>query len=541
MSASKSIASNRRADREEAGFWSGLEDRLRRLETRVAREHAARAEAERILESKSLELFAANQGLLQLNAELEERVAHRTEELDLARRAALELVDQDHLTKIPSRFCFSRTLAECLERTAESGALIGLLLIDIDDFKLVNDTHGHGHGDQLLKEIAVRLRAIARRNELVARIGGDEFAVILEANSRSALESAAERFSATFQRPVTILGVTLQIGGSMGLAISPEHSTSSADLQRFADLALYTVKARGGGGLAVFERKLMDSYDRRQRLEAEFRAAVASDAIHLWYQPIIEIGSGRTIAVEALARWRDSRHDEIGPDFFIPLAEQCGLIREVGRNLLGKALEQARSWIDEDLVRKLTFNVSPLELLDESFADEILESLAAARFKPSRLVLEITERVVIRNVALAEQVMRRLLAEGVQFALDDFGCGYTNLSALAHLPISILKIDRSLLKNVAQDGAARVIISNTVNLCSDLHIRSVCEGAETTAQLDFLRSVGCDAVQGYICARPASPEDTEAFLREQTSAGPPRCAALDRRTESRLRRALGRC
>ena len=529
MSASKSTAPLSAADVEDDRFWSGLEDRLRRLELRVAREYAARAEAERILESKSLELFAANQGLVQLNAELEERVAERTEELELARRSALDLVERDHLTSIPSRFCFSRSLTKVLERTAQGGGAIGLLLIDIDGFKLVNDSYGHGHGDQLLKQIAARLRAIARRKELVARIGGDEFAVIIEADAAHTLEKAASRFHKAFAEPVTVGGVTLKIGGSMGLAISPEHSTSGADLQRFADLALYRVKARGGGGLAIFEQRFVESYDRRRRLEAEFRAAVASGAIHLWYQPIVEIRSGETIGVEALARWQDSKHDEIGPDFFIPLAEQCGLIREVGRHLLGKALAEARPWLDSGLIRKLTFNVSPLELLDEGFADEILKSLAASRVEPTKLVLEITEGVLIKNLDLAETVMARLRSAGVRFALDDFGCGYTNLSALTHLPISILKIDRSLLMNVEHDENARVIISNVVNLCRDLRIRSVCEGAETAAQLAFLDLIGCNSVQGYICARPASAGDTEAFLQQSRQDG----GAVPQRSDDR--------
>lgn len=518
MSGSKSTASAKIGDSEDDRFWSGLEDRLRRLELRAAREHMARTEAERILESKSLELFAANQGLLRLNAELEERVAQRTAELDLARRSALELVEHDHLTAIPSRFCFSRTLEETLERTAQGGGFMGLLLIDIDDFKLVNDCYGHSHGDELLKEIAARLRAIARRRELVARIGGDEFAVIFEAAAADSLEKAGRRFQAAFAEPVTVGGVTLKIGGSMGLAMSPEHSTSSADLQRFADLALYQVKARGGGGFAMFEKNLVDSYDRRRRLEAEFRGAVATDAIHLWYQPIVEIRTGETIGVEALARWEDSRHDEIGPDFFIPLAEQCGLIREVGRHLLGKALAMAKPWLDDGLIRKLTFNISPLELLDDGFADEILEALATAQVEPARLALEITEGVLIKNLGLAEAVMARLRAAGVKFALDDFGCGYTNLSALTNLPISILKIDRTLLNNVEHDENARVIISNVVNLCRDLGIRSVCEGAETAAQLAFLDLIGCNSVQGYVCARPASAADTEAFLRKALRA-----------------------
>lgn len=512
MSGSKSIVSldTARVGRTEAGAES--DDRLRRLQRRVEREHAARHAAERLLESKSLELFELNQRLLQLNLRLEERVSERTEELDQARKAALELVDTDHLTGIPSRSRYARHLTVSLARAASGGSLTGLLLIDIDNFKFVNDTFGHNYGDQLLITVAKRLHERTRHHEMVARIGGDEFAIVLEGPDRSSLVNAAERFHQAFRSPVSVLGVTLRSSGSLGLAVGPTDTNCSADLQRFADLALYKVKAAGGDGIAVFDRSLLDAYENRQRIEGELREALVGSGFSVWFQPIFDIVSGQIESVEALARWSNGLGRQIEPDVFIPLAEQCGLISELGRQLLRKALRQSKEWVGTGLVPKLNFNVSPLELLHDGCAEGILRILDEEAFSAGHLVLEITEGAVLQNVGGAVKVMNRLRRHGIAFALDDFGSGYSNLSSLRRLPISFLKMDRSLVVDLERDDAAKIIIRNVIKLCHDMGIRSVGEGVETTEQLHFLREVGCDAAQGYLCGRPGSAEDVAATL-----------------------------
>lgn len=516
MSASKSVVSLDRGDVTRFSGPAELADRAKRLERRAQREHAARHEAERLLESKSLELFDANQRLIRLNQDLEQRVEARTKQLDDARKAALKLSATDHLTGIANRQHYSEHLRSTFPRRGANGGALGLLLVDLDGFKMINDSYGHRHGDKLLIELADRLRSSTERRDLVARVGGDEFAVVIEGEDSVSIFEAANRVRTVFEKPITIHGVTIRVRGSLGLAIYPDHCNNSIDLQRFADLALYRSKDAGDGEIVAFERAFLDAYEYRQRMEDEFRKALEVGNIELSYQPIVCLQTGRITKVEALARWTDSNGVEVSPAYFIPLAEQCGIIRWVGRSLLEKALSETREWLADGLINRVSFNVAPEELLDEGFCGAILGAIRKAGVEPCHLLLEITEGAAIRNLTVVGEVMRHLSEKGVTFALDDFGCGYTDLSTLRKLPIDVLKIDRSLLVDAEADHAARVILRSVVTLCRSLGIRSVCEGAETAAQLAILRKIKCDSVQGFALGRPGRPMEIGARLKAAT-------------------------
>lgn len=490
-----------------------LVERALRSQRRAERELAARHEAERLLETKSIELFAVNQRLTQLNVELEARVEARTKQLDDARKEAVRIGATDHLTRIANRLKYSVYLETSLTHARAHQSAVGLLLVDLDGFKLVNDSYGHRHGDQVLIAIADRLQDLARTSDLVARIGGDEFAIVIVAEDSVAIAAIAQRFRDAFERPVTVHGITIEPRGSFGLAVSPDHSDEAADLQRYADLALYKSKSAALGEVIIFETAFMQAYEHRQRMETEFRVALDLGKFELNYQPIINPLSGKIEAVEALARWTDSLGVKISPDYFIPMAEECGIIRGVGRSLLKKALSETGPWLREGLIGRVSFNVSPVELLDPCFTSAIMEALAKANVQPSHLMLEITEGAVVQNIDLAALAMARLGSLGVAFALDDFGCGYSNLSTIRKLPISVLKIDRSLLVDAVTDRAARVILRSVVNLCRELDIRSVCEGAETEAQSAFLREIQCDSIQGYASGRPQCALELERTIR----------------------------
>ena len=381
--------------------------------------------------------------------------------------------------------------------------MTGLLMIDLNGFKQINDSYGHRHGDQLLVATANRLRAVAADTGIVARIGGDEFAIILDGDSVDAILTQAHRFRSIFDREVTIDGVTINASRSFGIAIGPDQASNAIDLQRFADLALYRSKGEGKGAIVLFEPQFLHAFEHRQRMEAEFRVALEGNAIDLVYQPIVDLRTGRVEAVEALARWTDSSGTEISPAYFIPLAEECGIIRGVGRTLLEKALIETRPLFETGHIDRVSFNVSPLEFLDPAFSSAVIATLQRVGVPARHLLLEIAESVVIDNLALVQRVVKRLKRRGVKFALDDFGCGYSDLSTLRKLPICVLKIDRSLLIDAEHDRNARIILRNVVSLCRELGIRSICEGAETDAQLAFLRDIHCDLVQGFATGRPA--------------------------------------
>lgn len=492
--------------------------RLHRMELRCARECAAREEAEQLLESKSLELFELNRHLAALNNELEARVTSRTADLTRAKESAVKLLETDSLTKLASRYSFQKKITKMCGNAVGDNALFSLLLVDIDNFKSINDTYGHNFGDEVLAQVAARISVIARRGDCVARLGGDEFAIILKDTNPDDAQTAACRIIESLKANFNCHGLTIRCSASIGIATFPDHAASPQELLRASDLALYKAKFDGRERASVFSSHLLDDHRLRHRHETDLKNSIGSSAIEVWFQPIVDLRTGKNRGVEALARMQGQDGLYLPPSVFIPLAEETGLVRDLGRQVLRNSIKQALIWIDKGFIDQVAVNVSALEFHAPGFVDQVLEVLAESQMPGNQLVLEITESVLVAQLDTVQDVMDRLIAHGVKFALDDYGAGYTNLVYLRQLPIDKVKLDLSLLAFATEDTKAQAILRHTIAMCKELGVVTVCEGVETVAQLEFLQAIGCDYGQGYLLGRPCQADRLALSLSEGRSS-----------------------
>jgi diguanylate cyclase (GGDEF)-like protein/PAS domain S-box-containing protein len=422
--------------------------------------------------------------------------------VDLTRRkhAESELRHQayyDPLTALPNRKEFTRSLTIALD----NDETLGVAFIDIDDFKVINDSLGHDAGDRLLVAVAERLRRVLRPDDLLARFGGDEFTALLERvdDARHALR-VADRLGAALRAPFVIDGQQRYVTASVGVALS--HGENDAeDLLRDADAAMYRAKELGKARCELFDQSMGQRSVDRLELEAGLRGALANDELRLRYQPAVELGSGRVVGVEALLRWE---HPELGllePDSFIPLAEQTGLIVPLGEWVLAEACRQLSEWGLEALT--VAVNVSPRQLASPGLVEAVTSALEEADLLPSRLCLEITESAVIADPEVAVAKLHRLKGLGVRLAVDDFGIGYSSLASLRELlPVDALKIDRLFVSGLDTNADDRAIVESVIRLARSLDLDAVAEGVETADQAQLLTSLGCSHAQGFYYARP---------------------------------------
>ncbi len=478
-----------------------LAERLRRLETRLERERRARLEAERLLESKSLELYEANRTLSALASDLECRVADRTRELSDERQRALQLAERDALTGIANRACFARRLRELLADPQARAQGLAALLLDLDDFKVVNDSLGHAAGDALLVEVARRLSDTVRPGDVVARLGGDEFAVIARGvAARHGAATLAQRLLEVVGRPVEIEGRSVPCGGSIGVA---EANGGDADeLLRDADLALYAAKRAGRGRVTAFEPRLRVEIERRAAGDAEVRRAVLDDQIQPWYQPILQVASGRFVGAELLARWHLPDGTVRAPAAFLGSVEAMGLLDTMMENMLRRGLREAAPLVRAGGLEYLSINVSPTQFNQGWARRRLPMLLAETGFPPQALIVEITETALIQDIERTRSMLAALTASGMRIALDDFGVGYSNFSLLRQLPFDVLKLDRTLIQDIEVDEQARALAECILGLANRLHIKVVAEGVETARQAEMLMAAGCSTLQGYCFARP---------------------------------------
>ncbi len=449
-------------------------------------------------------------------AELTARVA----ELETERGLTLRLAQTDSLTGLVNRGAFTTELCQRLETARAKGRRLALFVVDLDRFKQLNDTLGHHAGDLFLAEIGERLRCDCGAGELVARLGGDEFALIADAGDGD-ISGRAERLLALLTQPHIIYGRAVSPGASVGVAVFPDDAGDAGDLQRFADMALYRVKTAGGRRWSAFDAELRDENERRRTLEAELRRAIPAGEIEPWFQPVVDSRDGRIVGVEVLARWRHPEQGLLTPAAFVPIAEELGLIGRIDEAVFEAGCRLAAPWVKDGLIEVVSFNVSPRDLLDPAFSRKLIGRLAKTDLPATALTVEITETFLLQDMALSRRHIERLNAKGVRIALDDFGTGYSNLRALMHLPIQTVKLDRSLICDVASDPKVAKLVASVLHAARALGVRIVAEGVEEESQAIFLRASGCERMQGYWFARPM-PADQMAMALRQSQAATPR-------------------
>jgi diguanylate cyclase (GGDEF)-like protein len=407
---------------------------------------------------------------------------------------------RDVLTGLPNRVLFLERLEEALDR----GARAHVLFLDLDRFKLVNDTRGHITGDELLRQVGRRLRDCVRGEHLLARFGGDEFAVLVEESGVADILLLAKRMLDAVQRPYLVAGEEVSIDASIGVSASNDGG-AAGDILRDADTAMYRAKQAGGGRYVLFEKRMHTVLVQRASLETDLRHAVNRDELFLVFQPILELRTGQVHTAEALVRWQHPTRGVIPPDEFIPLAEETGLIVPVGRRVLAAACEQAAGWVaqpDGAPPPGVSVNLSARQLLDPELVRDVRRAIEAARLDPTRLVLEITESAFVSDAATVLDRLRQIREIGVRLAIDDFGTGYSALSYLRHLPVEILKIDRSFVEGLVVGWQGKAFLHTIVRLTETLSMIAVGEGVETPEQLSALQALGCRLGQGYLFARP---------------------------------------
>ncbi|WP_181813708.1 putative bifunctional diguanylate cyclase/phosphodiesterase [Gaiella occulta] len=453
-------------------------------------------------EVQLLEAFAGHAAVMLENDRLEQSV----NDLSALKEELHRQAYHDALTGLPNRALFSERVASSLRQ--DGGGVPAVLFFDLDDFKTINDSLGHHAGDELLVAVAGRLRSAVRAGDLPARLGGDEFAVLARHAVDGDAEGVAERLVAALEAPFTIAGREMSVHASVGIAFGAPGVTSADELLRNADVAMYSAKHGGKRRHATYQPQMHTRVRRRQELATALERAAGRGEIAVHYQPIVDLASGRTVAVEALARWDRPDHGMLAPDVFIPLAEEIGLMAEIGRVVLREACSRVASWRRtfpgmEDL--RLGVNLAPSEIGGRALVEDVASVLAETGLPPDRLMLEITESGVMGNPGEALAVMVGLRDLGVSLALDDFGTGHSSLAHLREFPIDTLKIAREFATGLPDSAVDTAFVETIVRLGRSLGLDVVAEGIESARQADAVTALGCAFAQGFYFGEPLAP------------------------------------
>jgi len=421
----------------------------------------------------------------------------------------------DLLTGLPNRALFNDRLGQAIAQARRHGQALAVMFLDMDRFKVVNDTHGHLVGDGLLQGIAQRLRDSLREGDTLARIGGDEFMLLLpHVRSRDNASFIAEKIIASLKHPFHVDGHEIYSGMSIGIAIYPDDGDNQETLVKHADLAMYHAKDNGRNDFRFFTHDLQHSLTGRLAVENDMRHALARGEFEMYYQPQVDIQSQRIRGMEALIRWHHPERGLVTPNDFIPIAEECGLITPISEWVLDAACKQAKAWRAANLPRiSLGVNLSARQIEHPHFVDKFIQSLKDNDVDGQSIEIEITESTLMRDMEGAIEKLRRLADQGVEISIDDFGTGYSSLSYLKKLPVHTLKIDRSFIHDLAVPSNGSTIVAGITAMAKGLRLNVVAEGVETSAQLDYLKSIGCDSYQGYLFSRPVAACDATGLLQ----------------------------
>jgi diguanylate cyclase (GGDEF)-like protein len=422
----------------------------------------------------------------------------------------------DSLTDLSNRVHFHEKLEEAQSRATKNNDMLAVLFMDLDRFKAVNDTLGHPIGDLLLCKFGERLRKCARSNDTIARLGGDEFALILESvDQRCDVARLAERILNEVARPFEIEGHMIQVSTSIGIAMGPSDGASADSLLKHADLALYRAKSDGRAGYCFFEPSMSAEAQRRHSLEMELHRAVQREEFELHYQPVVDLANGHILGFEALVRWRHPTKGLIAPSEFISLAEDTGIIVQLGDWVLRRACADAAQWPPDIGV---AVNLSAVQIKSCGIVQSVLAALQATGVNPRRLELEITESVLLNDTEANIAVLRELRAAGIKTSMDDFGTGYSSLGYLRRFPFDKVKIDKSFVQEVCELRGGQAVVRAVIEISESVGMTTIAEGVETEEQLEMLRTLGCTAAQGYLFSVPQPATEIPGMLREFNSA-----------------------
>ncbi|HEX7385181.1 MAG TPA: bifunctional diguanylate cyclase/phosphodiesterase [Burkholderiaceae bacterium] len=458
-------------------------------------------------------LLAGSAALLMLAgahvvSRMDRRLMQRADALERSLRQANEdlqkIAYNDALTALPNRLVFEDKLASAVAAADRSAGRLAVLFIDLDGFKPINDSLGHSSGDAVLRQVGARLRTLARAEDTMARVGGDEFLMLLTgAIDEESAAHVAARVLATLGEPYALGSREVTLSCSIGIVFYPDGGAHTKLIAR-ADAAMYAAKRTGGACYCFFERGMEANAHEQLDLQRDLRHAIENQELELFYQPKIDSHSGKVTAAEALLRWKHPQRGMISPATFIPIAERFGLIGALGNWVIEDACRQARYWREHGMRMRVAINLSPVQMRQDDLVERIVDALERHRIQPSLLTCEITESVAMEDTRATQSAFRRLGEAGVHLSIDDFGTGYSSLAYLRKLPAEELKIDRSFVMDIEHSLDARAVVDAVVRLAHALGLKVVAEGVETERQREILVGMGCDELQGYLFAKPMS-------------------------------------